>query len=135
VLITFINMMLFKDATVPKDCSQYMFEGQDILQLVLLLSALLCIPVMLFGKPLFILFSKRKSQGRKIYVSNLLFCFVHNYYPLFIKFLIIMIYFIVSIIYNNKNATLRFLFHVVSITCIYKVSNFSKFDERHRCNR
>ncbi|XP_012064310.1 PREDICTED: probable V-type proton ATPase 116 kDa subunit a [Atta cephalotes] len=70
VLITFINMMLFKDATVPKDCSQYMFEGQDILQLVLLLSALLCIPVMLFGKPLFILFSKRKSQGRKIYSNG-----------------------------------------------------------------
>lgn len=70
VLITFINMMLFKDATVPKDCSQYMFEGQDILQLILLLSALLCIPVMLFGKPLFILFSKRKSQGRKIYSNG-----------------------------------------------------------------
>ncbi|XP_018350535.1 PREDICTED: V-type proton ATPase 116 kDa subunit a [Trachymyrmex septentrionalis] len=70
VLITFINMMLFKDATVPNDCSQYMFEGQDILQLVLILSALLCIPVMLFGKPLFILFSKRKSQGRKIYSNG-----------------------------------------------------------------
>jgi len=72
VLITFINMMLFKNAVVPEDCSQYMFEGQDILQMVLLFTALLCVPVMLFGKPLFILFSKRlKIPGKIFYVSNL----------------------------------------------------------------
>lgn len=133
VLITFINMMLFKDAVVPKDCSQYMFEGQDILQLVLLFSALLCIPVMLFGKPLFILFSKRRSQGRKIYVSCFALCIITIY--LFIKLLIIMIYFMVPIIFTNKNTTLRFLSHVVSITCIHEISNFSNFDERRRCNR
>lgn len=74
VLITFINMMLFKDATVSAGCSQYMFEGQDILQKVLLFSALACVPVMLFGKPLFIICSKKLKTPGKIYVSNSLFC-------------------------------------------------------------
>lgn len=74
VLITFINMMLFKNANVPAGCSQYMFEGQDILQKVLLFSALACIPVMLFGKPLFITCSKKIRTSGKTYVSNTLFC-------------------------------------------------------------
>ncbi|XP_012524036.1 V-type proton ATPase 116 kDa subunit a1 isoform X2 [Monomorium pharaonis] len=64
VLITFINMMLFKHAPVPDDCSEYMFEGQDILQKVLLFAALLCIPVMLFGKPVYVVLSKRKHPGK-----------------------------------------------------------------------
>jgi len=71
VLITFINMVLFKNADVPDDCSQYMFEGQDILQKVLFFSAFLCIPIMLFGKPIFVLSSKRLKKEGKIYVSNL----------------------------------------------------------------
>ncbi|KMQ94637.1 vacuolar proton translocating atpase subunit a isoform 1 [Lasius niger] len=70
VLITFINMMLFKDATVSADCSQYMFEGQDILQKVLLFSALACVPVMLFGKPLFIICSKKLKTPGKIYSNG-----------------------------------------------------------------
>lgn len=84
VLITFINMVLFKHAVVPDGCSEYMFEGQEILQMVLLVCALLCVPVMLFGKPLFILFNKSKySKPGKTCVSNLLFCFVlFNYYHL-----------------------------------------------------
>ncbi|XP_011870121.1 PREDICTED: V-type proton ATPase 116 kDa subunit a isoform 1 isoform X2 [Vollenhovia emeryi] len=69
VLITFINMMLFKHAVVPKDCSEYMFDGQEILQWVLLFTALACVPVMLFGKPLYILITQRLKPG-KIYHSN-----------------------------------------------------------------
>jgi len=76
VLITFINMMLFKSTVMPQGCSEYMFEGQDILQMVLLFTALLCIPVMLFGKPLFVLFSKRLKRPGKFYVSNSLSCFL-----------------------------------------------------------
>ncbi|XP_011172894.1 V-type proton ATPase 116 kDa subunit a1 isoform X2 [Solenopsis invicta] len=64
VLITFINMMLFKSAAMPAGCSEFMFEGQSILQKVLLGLAVLCIPVMLFGKPLYIVFSKRKRPGK-----------------------------------------------------------------------
>ncbi|KAL0133301.1 hypothetical protein PUN28_000806 [Cardiocondyla obscurior] len=70
VLITFINMMLFKNAVVPKDCSQYMFEGQDILQMVLIFAALLCIPVMLLGKPLYIIFSKKMKNDSKVYSNG-----------------------------------------------------------------
>lgn len=102
VLITFINMMLFKNAVVPDGCSQYMFDGQDILQLILLIGAVLCIPLMLFGKPLYILYSKRLKMPGKTYVSNSLFC-LFNYYYLLIKLLTTMIYFVELIISNNKN--------------------------------
>ncbi|KAF7995543.1 hypothetical protein HCN44_006650 [Aphidius gifuensis] len=59
VLITFINMMLFNE---PKNetCSGYMFGGQAILQKVFIFAALLCIPVMLLGKPLWMLYTKNK---------------------------------------------------------------------------
>ncbi|XP_025270283.1 V-type proton ATPase 116 kDa subunit a [Camponotus floridanus] len=70
VLITFINMMLFKNAIVPEGCSQYMFEGQDILQKVLLFSAVACVPVMLFGKPLFIVCSKKIKTSGKSYSNG-----------------------------------------------------------------
>lgn len=82
VLITFINMMLFKDATVLAGCSQYMFQGQDVLQKVLIFSALACVPVMLFGKPIFILCTKKFKSPGKVYVSNLsrLLLFVNQYY-------------------------------------------------------
>lgn len=66
VLITFINMMLFKHTKPPEGCSEYMFEGQEILQYIFLGCALLCIPVMLFGKPLHSLCSKKKPSADKI---------------------------------------------------------------------
>ncbi|XP_011135525.1 V-type proton ATPase 116 kDa subunit a [Harpegnathos saltator] len=64
VLITFINMMLFKHSNMPPGCSEYMFEGQDILQLVCFFTAILCIPVMLFGKPLYILSTRAKKRRK-----------------------------------------------------------------------
>ncbi|XP_032687657.1 V-type proton ATPase 116 kDa subunit a isoform X2 [Odontomachus brunneus] len=69
VLITFINMMLFKHSNMPEGCSEYMFEGQDILQLTCFGAAILCIPVMLFGKPLYVL-STRASKRRNTGKSN-----------------------------------------------------------------
>lgn len=73
VLITFINMMLFKHASMAPGCSEYMFEGQYILQMICFFSAILCIPVMLFGKPLYILSTKKKRKHPgKVVVSNLL---------------------------------------------------------------
>lgn len=83
VLITFINMMLFKNANVPAGCSEYMFEGQDILQKVLLFSALACVPIMLFGKPLFITCSIKIETSGKTYVSIIyyfvcLIIIIHN---------------------------------------------------------
>ncbi|XP_066591940.1 V-type proton ATPase 116 kDa subunit a 1 isoform X2 [Prorops nasuta] len=69
VLITFINMMLFnKHADMPDKCSEYMFTGQRELQQSFLYIALVCIPIMLFGKPIAFLF-KKKSPG-KIYSNG-----------------------------------------------------------------
>ncbi|XP_066992343.2 V-type proton ATPase 116 kDa subunit a 1 isoform X2 [Anabrus simplex] len=62
VLITFINMMLNNHATVPAGCSEYMFTGQDIVQIIFLVIALLCIPVLLLGKPLYVIICGRRHR-------------------------------------------------------------------------
>lgn len=61
ILILFINMMLFKNAEVPADCNEFMFQGQEQLQTVFLLIGLLCIPWMLMGKPLYLLCTKKSD--------------------------------------------------------------------------
>lgn len=61
ILITFINMLLFKESTVPHQCSLYMFSGQHFLQLCLVVIALICIPWMLFAKP-FLIMKQQKKQ-------------------------------------------------------------------------
>ncbi|KAI4459103.1 vacuolar proton atpase [Holotrichia oblita] len=63
VLIYFINMMLFSQNDHDPDCLEYMFEGQGTVQLIFVLVALLCIPVMLLGKPFYVM-SSRKSQKK-----------------------------------------------------------------------
>ncbi|XP_068631424.1 V-type proton ATPase 116 kDa subunit a 1-like isoform X2 [Battus philenor] len=56
ILITFINMMLFKtDPNTRPLCDDVMFAGQMGLQKFFVIVALLCVPVMLFGKPYFIM--------------------------------------------------------------------------------
>ncbi|XP_030553848.1 V-type proton ATPase 116 kDa subunit a isoform X1 [Drosophila novamexicana] len=61
ILITFIDMVLFKESKAPgKDCNVYMFWGQSFFQTVFVLIALACIPVMLLGKPIKIM------QARKL---------------------------------------------------------------------
>ncbi|GLV41213.1 Vacuolar H[+] ATPase 100kD subunit 2 [Carabus blaptoides fortunei] len=62
VLILFINMMLFKHTPPPKKCNEYMFEGQQTLQQVLVFTALICIPVLLLGKPIYIMITKKSSK-------------------------------------------------------------------------
>ena len=62
LLITFINMMLFKKVDVDENLDLchvdgmnyeiYMFRGQDTLQKILVVTAVLMVPVMLLGKPL-----------------------------------------------------------------------------------
>ncbi|CAG9559514.1 unnamed protein product [Danaus chrysippus] len=59
ILITFINMMLFKtDENTRPQCDDTMYAGQIGLQKLFVILALMCVPVMLFGKPYFI----RKEQ-------------------------------------------------------------------------
>nr|CAD7425133.1 unnamed protein product [Timema monikensis] len=62
ILITFINMVLFKSSAVPAECSPYMFNGQQTVQMLLVCLALLCVPWMLFGKPIHIMRSRSKAH-------------------------------------------------------------------------
>lgn len=68
ILITFINMVLFKapdfiDPTTenPSPCGPYMFAGQSFLQKFLVACGLLCIPWMLLAKPLHIMRSRKEA--------------------------------------------------------------------------
>nr|XP_049694974.1 V-type proton ATPase 116 kDa subunit a 1 isoform X2 [Helicoverpa armigera] len=65
ILITFINMMLFKhDANTRPVCDDYMYAGQMALQKLFVIVALMCVPVMLFGKPYFIM-KEQKQKARQ----------------------------------------------------------------------
>lgn len=61
ILILFINMMLFGHQEPLDGCKEYMFEGQEALQQVFVIVALICIPWMLLGKPLYLM-SKRPKH-------------------------------------------------------------------------
>ena len=62
VLIMFINMMLFKSTEPFAGCDEFMFDGQKTLQMGFVLVALVCIPWMLLGKPIYIMCT-RKGKG------------------------------------------------------------------------
>ncbi|XP_039749699.1 V-type proton ATPase 116 kDa subunit a1-like isoform X2 [Pararge aegeria] len=62
VLIIFINMMLLKGAKDKEPCKAMMYDGQDTIQKVFLAVAFLCIPVMLFGKPVYQLMAAKKNR-------------------------------------------------------------------------
>lgn len=71
ILITFINMVLFKSPEIPDPndqlaCSPYMFMGQSFLQTLLILSALVCIPWMLLAKPVHIMRSRKEAAVNMI---------------------------------------------------------------------
>ncbi|XP_022825495.1 V-type proton ATPase 116 kDa subunit a [Spodoptera litura] len=70
VLILFINMMLFSSTPPPEGCNEYMFEAQASIQRVFVLIALCCIPVMLLGKPLYLLAAGKKKKEAKPEHSN-----------------------------------------------------------------
>lgn len=62
ILNMFINMMLFKDSVPLDGCNEFMFEGQKTIQTVFITIALICIPWMLLGKPLYIMCSKKGNH-------------------------------------------------------------------------
>ncbi|XP_022201975.1 V-type proton ATPase 116 kDa subunit a1 isoform X2 [Nilaparvata lugens] len=71
VLITFINMMLFKENTKVEHCGDgYMFENQKYLQLSFMIISLICIPVLLLGKPVYLIFFHKKSPPKSHSASN-----------------------------------------------------------------
>lgn len=67
VLIIFINMMLLKKTESKDPCKPFMYDGQDELQKTFLCFAFLCIPIMLFGKPVYQMLADKK---RKVSLSN-----------------------------------------------------------------
>ncbi|CAL7940228.1 unnamed protein product [Xylocopa violacea] len=62
VLITFINMVLFKPGTAAKGCSPWMYAGQSGFQHLLVVIAVLCIPWMLFAKPFMYMYNRKKQH-------------------------------------------------------------------------
>ncbi|XP_049963187.1 V-type proton ATPase 116 kDa subunit a 1-like [Schistocerca serialis cubense] len=70
VLITFINMLLFKesDALCNSEgedcCDPYFFNNQRMVQAVMVLVALLCIPWLLLAKPIYIIRSQKKNRQK-----------------------------------------------------------------------
>ncbi|XP_054280334.1 V-type proton ATPase 116 kDa subunit a1-like [Macrosteles quadrilineatus] len=67
VLITFINMMLFKNGNEGKDtkfaiCDAYMYPYQQEVQMACVLVAFLCVPVMLVGKPIYLICCKKHHK-------------------------------------------------------------------------
>ncbi|XP_011304240.1 V-type proton ATPase 116 kDa subunit a isoform 1 isoform X2 [Fopius arisanus] len=63
VLITFINMVLFKNGDPPAVCkTEYMYAGQGGFQKFLLVIALLCIPWMLLAKPLMMMQERKRHH-------------------------------------------------------------------------
>ncbi|XP_031619332.1 V-type proton ATPase 116 kDa subunit a isoform X2 [Contarinia nasturtii] len=69
ILITFINMVLFKNPPYPDgedECSPYMFWGQRGLQQILVVGALLCVPWMLLSKPVHIMRSRKEAMHHPI---------------------------------------------------------------------
>lgn len=61
ILIMFINMMLFKGTEPLEGCNEFMFKGQNEIQMAFVLISLLCIPWMLLGKPLYVMYNRKKQ--------------------------------------------------------------------------
>jgi V-type H+-transporting ATPase subunit a len=70
VLILFINMMLFKSSPPSgKGCQEFMFDGQNLMQYAFVVVALLCIPVLLLGKPIYLLCCGRSKRSEHVSIS------------------------------------------------------------------
>lgn len=54
--------MLFKDSEALPGCDEFMFSSQKEVQTAFIVVALICIPWMLLGKPLYIMCSKKSSH-------------------------------------------------------------------------
>lgn len=80
ILITFINMVLFKPSPPLEEgqCSPFMFAGQSFFQTVFILAALACVPWMLLAKPLLIMKSRKEAAVSERATSLCLDCHTHS---------------------------------------------------------
>lgn len=69
ILITFINMVLFKTPNHnPEDtCSPYMYAGQPFFEKLFVIIAMGCVPVMLLGKPIHIMKQRKLANVQPIH--------------------------------------------------------------------
>ncbi|XP_076042466.1 V-type ATPase subunit a family protein Vha100-1 isoform X2 [Oratosquilla oratoria] len=68
VLITFINMVLMKKENEEGSvCSQYMYPYQYIIQMVMLIICVICVPIMLIPKPIIL----KKQHDNKVIMRQL----------------------------------------------------------------
>lgn len=74
LLITFINMMLFKKAdrddklhAICKGYEIFMYPGQDLVQKLLVVLGVLMVPVMFFGKPIYTVVGRLRR--RRLYIN------------------------------------------------------------------
>uniref|UniRef100_A0A0N7ZA30 V-type proton ATPase subunit a n=1 Tax=Scylla olivacea TaxID=85551 RepID=A0A0N7ZA30_SCYOL len=72
VLIYFINMVLLKKDEPPGDCDAFMYNGQFIVQLILLVVALLCVPILLIPKPFIARYQYYQRMRRQAVSQQLL---------------------------------------------------------------
>lgn len=65
ILITIINMLMFKSGESNNGCDPYMFPNQERVQLALVYVALICVPWMLLAKPIYIYRERYRQKGLK----------------------------------------------------------------------
>lgn len=80
VLITFINMVLFKppdkkpeNPQHPDPCSPWMYAGQNQIQSLFVIVAVACIPWMMFGKPYLLMQERKKKHVQVRFFYDLIF--------------------------------------------------------------
>ncbi|XP_038216467.1 V-type proton ATPase 116 kDa subunit a1-like [Zerene cesonia] len=68
ILILFIDMVLISTSKpVEEECDAYMFEGQEGFQRMLVIISLLCVPIILFGSPVYLnnINKKKREEAMK----------------------------------------------------------------------
>ncbi|XP_072931104.1 V-type proton ATPase 116 kDa subunit a 1-like [Epargyreus clarus] len=69
ILILFIDMVLMSEsAPVEDDCDAYMFDSQRKVQFMLLMIAVVCVPIILFGTPVYL--NRYNKRMRKQVLKN-----------------------------------------------------------------
>jgi len=66
ILITFINMVLFKKSDAFQVCDKTMYGGQEGIQTFLVVIAFICIPWMLLAKPIIVI----RRKGHQLLTNN-----------------------------------------------------------------
>jgi len=72
ILITFINMVLFRANTAESGCDPYIYSGERQIQGILVIVALICVPWMLLAKPLMLkrAHSQKAAAGGQLNVNG-----------------------------------------------------------------